>query len=65
MNSTSSPFLMRNSKQTLVFNFNNAVTAEHVLGDDDDESSDVLIGKKSIHVQTDADVDFVSFTLIN
>lgn len=47
MNSTSSPFLMRNSKQTLVFNFNNAVTNEHVHGDDDDESSDVLIGKKN------------------
>lgn len=50
MNSASSPFLMKNSKQTLVFNFNNAVISEHVHSDDDDdESSDVLIGKNPIH----------------
>lgn len=37
--------MKKNSKQTLVFNFNNAVTAEHIH-DDDDESSEVLIGNR-------------------
>lgn len=56
---------MKNSKQTLVFNFNNAVTAEHVHGDgdDDDESSEVLIGKKSYSHNSvpsyNAAVDFI------
>lgn len=39
---------MKNSKQTLVFNFNNAVINEHVY-DDDDESSEVIIGKNDEH----------------
>lgn len=42
------PSLMKNSKQTLVFNFNNVVTNEHVY-DDDDESSEVIIGKNAEH----------------
>jgi hypothetical protein len=50
---------MRNSKQTLVFNFNSAVTAEHVLDDDDDESSNVLIGKIPKNVLPGATVDFI------
>lgn len=40
------PSLMKNSKQTLVFNFNNAVINEHVY-DDDDDTSEVIIGKNA------------------
>lgn len=49
---------MKNSKQTLVFNFNN-VTTEHIY-DDDDESSEVLIGKEKKRTPClDAAVDFI------
>lgn len=46
MDFTSSPFLTRNTKkQTLVFDFNHVVASDHHFESDDDESSEVLIGK--------------------
>lgn len=57
-----SPFLMKNSKQTLVFNFNNVVS-EHVHDDDDEESSEVLIGKNLTH--STLMLPLILFTLIN
>jgi hypothetical protein len=45
MDLTPSPFLRNTNKQTLVFDFNNVVASDHAESDDE-ELSEVLIGKR-------------------